>query len=45
MFSQAEMEDIKLEDKSQQKFELNSDLEEDKAEKNKFRAQKFNEPE
>ena len=27
------MEDIKLEDKSQQKFELNSELEEDGAEK------------
>ncbi|KAJ6946443.1 hypothetical protein NC651_001243 [Populus alba x Populus x berolinensis] len=33
MLSQAEMEDIKLEDKSQQKFELNSELEEDGAEK------------
>lgn len=29
----AEMEDIKLEDKSHQKFELNSELEEDGAEK------------
>jgi len=32
------MEDIKLEDKSQQKFELNSDLEEDEAEKKQIQG-------
>jgi hypothetical protein len=33
MLPQDEVEDIKSEDKSQQKFELNADLEEDEAEK------------